>query len=72
MSTKPFTWWWPSTGAGVAAFTVAMTLAGLTLFIFGPLAIINVAFWYLVCVGIRFVFIQANGGRPDQRHPNAS
>jgi hypothetical protein len=62
---KPFTWWWPSSTGGAVAFWIAILLPGLTIFVAGLMGIINVAFWYLVAVGIRFVFIKANGTGPS-------
>jgi hypothetical protein len=65
MNQTPFTWWWPSSTGGKVAFFIVLFMSALTGIAGGPLAIINVAFWYLVAVGIRFVYIKANrGGGP--------
>ncbi len=53
-----FSWWWPSSSGGKAAFLVVLVLSALTGLVGGPLAVINVAFWYLVAVGIRFIFLK--------------
>lgn len=36
----------------------------MTILAFGPFAIINVIFWYLVAVFVRFVYLHATGGAP--------
>ena len=64
MAEKAFTWWWPQSNAGNAAFWVVIALSALTILAFGPFAIINVAFWYVVAVVIRFVYIKATGKGP--------
>lgn len=61
---KPFTWWWPSSRGGAAAFGAIIGVSALTGLIGGAFAIINVAFWYLVAVGVRFVYLQATGKHP--------
>ncbi len=64
MAEKPFTWWWPQSSAGNAAFWVVIAISALTVFVGGPFAVINVAFWYLVAVGVRFVYLKASGKGP--------
>jgi hypothetical protein len=59
---KPFTWWWPSSVGGKVTFWLIIILSALTGLIGGPMAIINVAFWYLVAVGVRFVHLKATRG----------
>jgi len=56
---RRFTWWWPSSNAGNAVFWVMLVLAGLTIFIAPFFFMINVVFWYLIAVGVRFVFLHA-------------
>lgn len=62
---RPFSWWWPSSNAGNAAFWVVLAISSLTFLIAGPFAIINVAFWYAVAVGARFVGLHALGRVPS-------
>lgn len=66
---KRFTWWWPSSRAGAAGFGAILGVSALTALIGGPLAIINVAFWYLAAVGVRFVYLQATGKHPAASQP---
>jgi len=61
---KPFTWWWPGARGGSAAFGAILGLSALTVLIYGAFAIINVAFWYLAAVGVRFVYVKATGKHP--------
>lgn len=54
---RPFSWWWPSSSVGSAVFGAVIGVSALTLLAFGPFAIINVLFWYLVAVFVRFVYL---------------
>lgn len=67
MAGKPFTWWWPSSVFGGVVFVLILAVSALTFIEAGPFAIINVAFWYLLAVGIRFLYIKATrGGTPGR------
>lgn len=68
---KRFTWWWPSSNWGNAVFWVIIALSATTIFVDPFFFFVNVAFWYLVAVGVRFVYIKANGLEPSrQREPS--
>jgi len=71
MSARPFTWWWPSSTPGKAAMWAVIGLSSLTVLVAGPFAVINVAFWYLVAVGARFIGIKATHGGGTPSEPTA-
>lgn len=66
---RSFSWWWPRSSAGSAAFGAVIGVSALTLLAFGPFAIVNVLFWYLVAVFVRFVCLQATGTYPKNAAP---
>lgn len=55
---RSFSWFWPSSKGGVAAFTVVLTLSALTVLIDPLLFWINVFVWYAVAVAVRAVYLK--------------
>ncbi len=58
---RSFSWFWPSSKGGAAAFAVVLTLSALTVLIDPLLFWINVFVWYAVAVAVRAVYLKLSG-----------
>lgn len=58
---RSFSWFWPASKGGVAAFAVVLTLSALTVLIDPLLFWINVFVWYAVAVAVRAVYLKLSG-----------
>jgi uncharacterized membrane protein len=73
MRPEGFSWWWPTRTWARVCLTIWLLLCSLTVIIAGPVgAFINMAVWYLMVIGVRFVYLQAakarsvtTGSHPD-------
>lgn len=50
--------WWPESSTGKAIFMVVIIGSGMTVLIDPVFFVINVAFWYILAVVIRLVFLR--------------
>ena len=60
-ASRSFSWFWPSSKGGVAAFTVVLALSALTVFIDPLFFWVNVFFWYAVALAVRAVYLKLSG-----------
>lgn len=68
LSAWQFSWWWPSTGVGIAVMSVLMGLAFLAPIFSGRAGLLDCVvgafIWYVVATALRFLFLKATGFRP--------
>ena len=60
-ASRSFSWFWPSSTGGVAAFTVVLALSALTVFLDPLFFWVNVFFWYAVALAVRAVYLKLSG-----------